>query len=405
MCGKRLTAKFFNARQFDAIAERNCMKQNIKIVIAPDSFKGSISAHHAAAAIENGILEGLPNGITAETVKCPIADGGEGTLDALVNEHDRITLMVTGTNGAPVTASYGILGTTAVIEMASAAGLTLVEESCRNAASATTFGVGELIHDALDRGFRHILLTVGGSGTNDGGCGMLCALGATFLQKHGTAFIPTGGTLSQIDIIDLSALDSRLTDTRFTVATDVKNPLCGDTGATRVYARQKGADDATLEQMELGMCHYAQVLQNVCGKDIANMQGCGAGGGLAAPLLAFCNASIESGIHAVLKANHFADRIKNADLIITGEGKIDRQSLFGKAISGVAEAAKMQIIPVVCLVGCIGDDINVLKGMGITDILAISDLAPDTEYSIRHADILLSQLAKQYIQEWIPSSK
>ena len=369
----------------------------MKIVIAPDSFKGSISARGAADAIEAGLRSAKFQKEPLEIIKCPIADGGEGTLDALVNEQDRITLTVTGTGSDPVKASYGYLGNTAVIEMAAAAGLTLVNETERDASTATTYGVGELILDALKRGFNRVMLTVGGSGTNDGGCGMLTALGARFLNRNKTAFIPTGKTLSEIEEIDISHLSPLLKSAEFLIATDVKNPLCGENGATRVYGRQKGANDEALDRMESGMQHYAYVLKKICGRDVAKIEGCGAGGGLAAPLLAFCNAEIRSGIEAVLEANDFNQTLQGASLVITGEGKIDAQSLCGKAISGVANVAKTQNIPVVCFVGCIGDDINKLKALGVSDIRAIADLAPSAEYSMQHADILLKRLAEEYI--------
>lgn len=367
------------------------MKKKTKIVICPDSFKGSLSARDAAEAIAEGLRQG--HYADAELVLLPIADGGEGTLDALVAESDRITLSVTGTDFSPVEACYGYLGDTAVIEMARAAGLTLVPEGKRNAATATTRGVGEMILDALDRGYRRFLLTVGGSGTNDGGCGMLSALGARFLDADKNTFIPTGGTLDRIAEIDRTGLDPRLFDARFLIATDVKNPLCGKDGATRVYAPQKGADADSLDRMERGMCDYAALLQSVCGRDVASIPGCGAGGGISAPLLALLDAEIVSGIHAVLSSLSFEAQVLDADAVITGEGKIDRQSLFGKAISGVAEIAHRHGVPVICLVGCIGDDRQALLKLGIHTLLATADIAPSPEYSIAHAADLLRQLA------------
>ena len=371
------------------------MKKKIKIVISPDSFKGSLSARDAAEAIAHGLRTGFGADTDFEPILLPIADGGEGTLDALVTEDARIDLTVTGTGGAPVSACYGYLGDTAVIEMARAAGLTLVPEAERNAATATTYGVGELILDALSRGYRRFLLTVGGSGTNDGGCGMFASLGARFYDADGKAFLPTGGTLDRIDHIDLSGLDRRLYDSRFVIATDVKNPLCGKDGATRVYAPQKGADQASLDRMEAGMRHYADLLQSLCGRDVAEVAGCGAGGGISAPLLAFLGGEIVSGIHAVLSALRFEEQVKDADAVITGEGKIDRQSLYGKAISGVAEIAHRHNVPVICLVGCIGDDRQALLDLGIHTLLATADIAPSPAYSIAHAAELLEKLAEE----------
>ncbi len=356
-----------------------------KIVVCPDSFKGSISAIDAAKAIANGLMEA----IDCDAVCLPIADGGEGTLDALVKDN-KIAVCVTGPYGKKVTAEYGLLNDTAVIEMAQASGLTLQKESERCVKNATTYGVGELIKDALSRGCKKILLTVGGSGTNDGGCGMFCALGAKFLDKDGKEFLPVGAKLCDIEKIDISELDKRLFDCEFTIATDVKNTLTGKDGATFVYARQKGATDDDLLLMEKGMCHYA----NVIGNGIASIEGAGAGGGLAVPLLAFCNAKICSGIDAVLDAIDFKNKIENATAIITGEGKLDRQSLFGKTISGVVNVAKSKAITVFCMVGCVGDDKDELKSLGVCDIFALSDIAPNPEYSMTHADALLYTLAK-----------
>ena len=377
------------------------MKRHLKIVIAPDSFKGSISARDAADAIAEGLTVEAKGSAELELLTVPIADGGEGTLDALVSPDAMITCRVTGTGNEPIAAQYGYIGETAVIEMARAAGLTLVPEERRCAATATTFGVGELIKDALDKGFRTLILTVGGSGTNDGGCGMLAALGARFWDCDKKSFIPTGGTLDRIDRIDLTELDPRLGKTRFLIATDVKNPLCGPYGATRIYARQKGADDVSLDQMESGMLHYATLLKTLCGRDVSVVEGCGAGGGLAAPLLAFCNAEIRSGIDAVLESVAFEEKLKDADAVITGEGKIDLQSLYGKAISGVANAARAQGIPIYCFVGCVGDDPKQLKALGISEIYTLSEIAPSPEYSMKHADLLLKQLAGRFFSSFL----
>lgn len=372
------------------------MKRKYKIVIAPDSFKGSIPAQAAAEAIRTGLLMGWTAPEQPEILCLPIADGGEGTLDTLVSQDNRVERTVTGPDGATCPACYGSIGNTAVIEMASAAGLTLVPEKYRSAAHATSYGVGELILHAIRSGLRHILLTVGGSATNDGGCGMFAALGAKFRNAEGAEFLPVGGTLGEIEAIDLSQLEPLLAECRFTVATDVRNPLLGKNGATRVYAQQKGATAAELDQMECGMTHYASLLAELSRKPIAEVEGCGAGGGLAAPLLAFANTEICSGIEAVLNTLQFDKILQNASLVITGEGKIDRQSLFGKAISGVANAAKAQGIPVFCFVGCIGDDKEKLLSMGVQDIFAISDLAASPEDSMRRAGELLTQAAAAF---------
>ncbi len=372
-----------------------------KIVIAPDSFKGSISAKDAALAIAKGIKDA--SGTRLETVCVPIADGGEGTLETMLGEEEWITLSVKGPLFTPLSAAYGIKGDTAIIEMARAAGLTLIKEEERSALKTTTYGVGEMIADALTRGIRHILLTAGGSATNDGGTGMLAALGARFIDPFGKEFIPTGESLSEIADIDLSRLYDALDDCRFTVATDVKNPLLGKTGATRVYAAQKGADDAALAKMEAGMLHYAALLKEKSGKDVASIPGCGAGGGIGAPLLAFCGASVTSGIDAVLSTLAFEETLKNASAVITGEGRMDVQSLYGKAISGVVRYAEAQNIPVYCFVGCVGNEETVLKQMGIQDIRTTLSLASSPEDSIQNAEKYLCRLGFDFAKEFILS--
>ncbi|MBO4979628.1 MAG: glycerate kinase [Clostridia bacterium] len=373
------------------------MKKKIKIVIAPDSFKGSIDAHGAAEALEKGILS-VADAESVEIVKIPIADGGEGTLCAMVGEDNFDYVIVNGPTGAPVKAALGYLDGTAVIEMAQAAGLTLADPKNLCAKNATTYGVGEMIKHALDKGIRHFLLTAGGSATNDGGTGMLAALGGRFYNKNGESFVPTGGTLCEIERIDLEGLDLRLTECRFTVATDVKNPLCGKEGATYVYARQKGATDAELAEMEEGMKHYASLVNALAGDEISAIAGSGAGGGIAVPLMAFCRAKIVSGIDAVLDVAHFETHLDGADFVLTGEGKIDVQSLYGKAISGVSRTAARAKIPVVCFVGCVGSDRDELKALGVSDIYATADIAPSAEYSMTHADILLEKLAGDWFR-------
>ncbi len=375
--------------------------KKIKIVIAPDSFKGSIGAKEAADAIEKGLLQAAGGKAEVETVKIPIADGGEGTLSAMVDKKDLAFVQVTGPQGAPTRAALGFTDGVAVIEMAQAAGLTLVEPEKRVAKTATTYGVGEMIKYALDKGVRRFLVTAGGSATNDGGAGLLAALGGRFYNKMGESFVPAGGTLGEIARIDLSELDARLGDSTFTVATDVKNTLYGERGATYVYGAQKGADEKELDEMEAGMKHYASLVETLCGKKVSSIEGCGAGGGVATPLLAFCRAEIVSGIEAVLDITRFRERIVGASFVLTGEGKIDVQSLYGKAISGVARAAAKENIPVICFVGCIGSDKEELKALGVADVLATADIAPSAEYSMAHADILLEKLAKDWLARFL----
>ena len=350
-----------------------------KVVVCPDSFKGSISSYDACVAMEKGLFD-------CEVIKIPIADGGEGTLDAVAK--DVVTQNVTGPDGQKIFARYGVSGGTAVVEMAEAAGLIKTVKKC--AGTATTYGVGELIKDALSRGISEVLLTVGGSATNDGGCGMMAALGVKFIGKNGQ-FVPTGFTLSDIEKIDISAVDTRLFDTKISILTDVTNTMVGKNGATYVYGRQKGATDDDLQLLERGMVHLADVIEITCGKDVRNIAGSGAGGGIASMLIAFFdNVSIVSGIDAVLDAIDFDKKIKGADLIVTGEGRLDAQSLQGKAISGVCRRAGD--IPVYCVAGCVEGDREYLKSLGLEDIFVLTDICDDTDYCIANAGQLITKI-------------
>jgi glycerate kinase len=243
------------------------------------------------------------------------------------------------------------------------------------------------------------MITVGGSGTNDGGSGMIEALGARFYAENGELLSMCGGALAKVSRIDISGLDKRLFETKFTFACDVTNPLVGEKGATYIYGAQKGADAAMLERLEAGMKNYAARLADACGKDISDHPGCGAGGGLASPLVAICGAEIRSGISSVLATLDFDKKIEGAKLIITGEGKIDLQSAFGKAISGVTDAAKKQNIPVIALVGTKGEGADQLVNFGILRVEATKDIAPSVEYSMNHADVLLEKLAASVLEE------
>lgn len=370
----------------------------MKFVIALDSFKGSISALAACASIENGIQKILP---CAKVVQIPIADGGEGTLDALAPKNQRFEVKVCDPLFRKTTAQYGAVHDTAIIEMAYAAGLTLVDRDKRNAGQTTTFGVGEMILDALSKGFRKIMLTAGGSATNDGGCGMLAALGAVFKDAGGNAFIPTGDRLTEIADIDLTAISSALFDCEITVATDVKNPLLGEHGATFVYAPQKGLVDGQRELLEAGMTHYARLMEQKTGRSVASIEGAGAGGGIAVPLLALFGADIRSGIDTVLDIVGFDNALDGADAVITGEGKMDVQSLYGKAISGVTKRAAARGIPVYCFVGCLGDNVDALLKMGIKDIYTVASMASSTEDSMKNAGHYLTLIAEKFAQKYI----
>lgn len=375
----------------------------MKIIICPDSFKGSVSAREAAESIKAGILRAEP---AAEVVLLPVADGGEGTLDAMVPEENRIVCKVRHPLRKPpydsreIDAVYGVVGDCAVIEMARAAGLTLIPEGERNPLLATTYGVGELILDALDRGRRKILLTVGGSGTNDGGTGMLEALGAVFYDKNGKALPGCGQSLSEMASIDLSGLDKRLAECQLTIATDVTNPLTGPAGATMVYGRQKGADAEMLAILESGMVNYAGLLRRTRA-EVDKIPGCGAGGGIAAPLLAFADAKIVSGIEAVLDSLRFDAQLEGARYVITGEGKTDGQSLYGKVVSGVAAAASRRGVPVFVFCGAIGEGTEGLYAMGVKGIFTIAEGPCTLAAAMENAPELLSRLAFRWAKMFL----
>lgn len=331
----------------------------MKIVIAPDSFKGNMTSLQVASAIEKGIKRVLPR---ARCVKVPMADGGEGTVQSLVDATGGriIRKKVTGPAGKPVTARYGLLadGKSAVIEMAEASGLPLVSGRDMNPLKTTTYGTGELIRDAMDRGAKHIIIGIGGSATTDGGAGMAQALGVKYRDSRNTVIreYGAGGMLNRIASIDTSELDPRLRRTRITVASDVDNPLCGTRGAARVFGPQKGATPAMVKTLDANLKHFGQLIKKDLKKNVLTLKGAGASGGLGAGLVAFTGARLKSGIDIVVEATGLKQAIKGADLVITGEGRVDFQTAFGKTPAGVARAARRFGVPVVAIGGGLADD-------------------------------------------------
>lgn len=361
----------------------------MKILIAPDSFKGSNSSLKVAEAIEEGIYRALPESVIE---KVPIGDGGEGTVEALVaaNEGDLITVNVTGPLGAPVEATYGIIDeNTAVLEMAAASGLDLVPDNKRDVKKATTFGTGEMILDALDQGVREIIIGIGGSATNDGGTGMAAALGYRFLDEDGNRLPQGGGGLSGLASIDTSAVDPRIGDTVFRVACDVTNPLTGKRGASAVYGPQKGASPADVELLDQGLANLAEVVERELGIEAREKPGAGAAGGLGYGLTVFCGASLETGIDIVLDAVNFEERIEEVDLVITGEGKIDGQTAYGKVPIGVARRAKKYGVPVLVIAGDIGDGIDEVYEAGIDAVMSTVNRAMSLEEAMGKSHELL----------------
>lgn len=344
----------------------------MKIVIAPDSFKESLSAYETACAIERGFRSILPH---AEYMKIPMADGGEGTVQSLVDATGGtiVQQVVTGPLGKPVDAFFGMLGDgqTAVIEMAAASGLHLVPPEKRNPLFTTSRGTGELMLAALDKGAKHLIIGLGGSATNDGGVGMMQGLGASFLDKAGQHLTPGGGSLNQLASIDLSRLDPRLRSVRLEVACDVDNPLTGERGASAVFGPQKGADAEMVQLLDKNLSHFAQVAKQQLHVSFGDAAGAGAAGGLGASLLGFLQADLQKGIDIVLKAVHFADVLKDADLVITGEGRIDQQTIYGKTPIGVAKAAKQYGLPVIGIAGSLSKDSAVVHDHGIDALFSI----------------------------------
>lgn len=354
------------------------------ILIAPDSFKGTLTAQEAAEAMARGAEAAFPD---SDGLMLPLADGGEGTLDALLAAGgERRTATVEGPTAAPVQADWGILPDgTGVVEMAQASGLHLVDPETNDLPAATSYGTGQLIRAAIDAGCKRILVGIGGSATNDGGKGAMCALGARFLKADGTPVSHGGKGLAEIDRIDLSGfVDTSQLDIE--VATDVDNPLLGKDGATRTFGPQKGGTQEALDALEMGMENYARVLEKTFGWDVANAPGAGAAGGLGAALLAFLRAQFRSGVDVVMDAVGFEDASLSPDvrLILTGEGSLDTQSLRGKAISGVLR--RSNDTPVVAICGRVSLGEDAWREWGLADAFGLAN-DPDT------APLALSQPA------------
>lgn len=345
----------------------------MKFILAPDSFKESMTAKEACISMENGIRKVFKD---ATCIHVPMADGGEGTVDALIestngNLHE---VEVTAPLGNKVKAKFGILGDgkTAVIEMAEASGIHLVKLEDRNPLLTTTFGTGELIKYALDMNIERIIIGLGGSATNDGGVGMLQALGASFKDSDGKEIAFGGGVLKDLCTIDLSGFDKRIYDVKIEVACDVKNPLTGENGASFVFGAQKGGNKEILETLDSNLKHYAEVVKRDMGKEIDKVEGAGAAGGLGAALIGFCNGKLESGIDLVIKHSNLEDKVRKADFVFTGEGSIDFQTKFGKTPIGVAKIAKKYNIPVIAFGGRIGEGTDELYSLGIDSVIGIT---------------------------------
>lgn len=344
----------------------------MKFVLAPDSFKESMTAKEVCIAMEKGIKKVWKN---AECIHVPMADGGEGTVQSLVDATNGKLYyeQVTAPLGNKVTATYGILGDgqTAIIEMAEASGLHLVKREKRNPLITTTYGTGELIKAALDKGVKKILIGLGGSATNDGGAGMLQALGVKFLDKSGYNIGFGGGELSKINKIDMSSFDKRINNIEIEVACDVKNYLTGINGASYVFGAQKGATQNMIEELDNNLKYFAQVTREQLNCEIDEVEGAGAAGGLGAALVGFCGGKLKRGIDIVVEYSKLEEKIQGADYVFTGEGSIDSQSKFGKTPVGVSLVAKKHNIPVIAFAGRVGEGIDELYDLGITSVIGI----------------------------------
>ena len=362
----------------------------MRILIAPQSLKGSLTAAEAGSAIAQGVQVVYPK---AEIEVVPVADGGEGTVQALVDASGGkiIQKVVTGPLGEPVQAFFGLMGdgSTAVIEMAACAGLPLVPPEKRNPRITTTYGVGELILAALDYGSQHYIIGIGGSATNDGGAGMAQALGATLLNAQGTEIAHGGAVLATLAHISTSSMDMRLQNCTVEVACDVTNPLCGPMGASAVYGPQKGATPEMVEELDQALAHYAQVIVQDLGMSVREIPGAGAAGGLGAGLMAFLHAKLRPGALIVFEAVNLEERVRKADLVITAEGQIDAQTAYGKSVGAVAEIAKRYDLPVLAFAGSLGEHYQVVYDLGVDAVAALPASPMTLPYAMENAARLI----------------
>ncbi|NUT76737.1 glycerate kinase [Pseudomonas sp. C1C7] len=373
----------------------------MKIVIAPDSFKDSLSAQGVADAIALGLAEVWPD---AQLIKCPMADGGEGTVESVLAACDGQLrhAQVRGPLGTTVQAAWGWLphSHTAIIEMAEASGLQLVPVDRRDACISSTFGTGELISAALDAGAQRIILAIGGSATNDGGAGAMQALGVKLLDAQGQTLAPGGLALTQLLRIDLSDIDPRVANVRFDIAADVNNPLCGPHGASAIFGPQKGASPEQVQRLDHALGHFADHCAKVLGKDVRDEPGSGAAGGLGFAAKAFLGAQFLPGVEVVAELVGLAEAVEGADLVITGEGRFDAQTLRGKTPFGVAQIAREKGVPVIVMAGSLGEGYQDLYAHGIDAAFALVSGPMTLEQACANAPLLLRERASDIARVW-----
>ncbi len=371
----------------------------MKVLIAPQGFKGGVSALEAARAIERGVRAAAPE---AETVLVPVADGGDGTLNALVDGSggQLFRSTVAGPLGRPLQAAWGVMGDgqTAVVEMALASGLALLPPPRRNPRTTTTLGTGEIMREALDRGFTRIIVGLGGSATNDGGAGMASALGTRFLDAGGIPLPAGGAALARLARIDVSGLHPKLTEATVIGATDVTNPLCGPAGASAIYGPQKGASPEVVEELDSALENFARIVHRDLGQDVAERPGAGAAGGLGAGLMVFSGAELRPGIDMVCEVLGFDAQLEGADLVITGEGRADHSTIYNKAPVGVARRALALGVPTILLAGSLGTGFEELYQHGIAGIVCIADRPMGFVQSLRRTEELLEGAAERALR-------
>ncbi|GAF10946.1 glycerate kinase [Bacillus sp. JCM 19045] len=371
----------------------------MKVVIAPDSFKGSLSAVEVANVMERAISKALPN---SEAICVPVADGGEGTMDSLVSATGgkKVEVTVKGPTCKPVKAEYGVLGDneTCVIEMASASGLVLIPDGERNPMVTTTYGTGELIQAALDAGYRTFILAVGGSATNDGGAGMLQALGMNLLDETGALIGYGGAELGRVAVIDDTNFDKRIAESSFMIASDVQNPFVGPTGASAVFGPQKGATPEMVTTLDRILTNWADLIEKKTLVRLHEKPGAGAAGGIGGAFQAFFPSSMRRGIDIVIDYTGLEQKLKGADLVLTGEGQIDYQTASGKTPMGVAEAAKKKGIPVFAIAGSVGEGIEELYQYGITSVFSIVKGPMNLEQAIERCEEYVAFTTEQVVR-------
>ena len=371
----------------------------MKFVLAPDSFKESMTSKEACNAMERGIKKVIKD---AECIKVPMADGGEGTVEALVEATNGsiLNIVVKDPLGKDTEAKFGILGNskTAIIEMAEASGIALIDREKRNPMITTTYGTGEIIKHALDLGVERIVIGIGGSATNDGGIGMVQALGGKFLDENGKELPFGGGELNRLHKIDISGLDKRLKNIEIEVACDVTNPLCGPKGASHVFGPQKGATEEMVLKLDSNLNHYSKKIKECLGKDIKDIEGAGAAGGLGAALVAFLDGKLKRGIELVIKHTALEEKLENADFLFTGEGSIDSQTICGKTPMGVALVAKKKGIKTIAFGGRILEGTENLYSIGVTSIFGITPGAISLDKALKDGEKNLERTTENVVR-------